>query len=99
MRATPLTIALWSPHAASGRLLFFVSVAVGLYRTQAVSGCRKYLRSQGKSQARGADRPVLGERWIAADEAPSGAAALSDGGAAALARQAGPEIQPAAVEL
>src|SRR5205085_3224034 len=75
----------WSPHAASDRLLFLASVPVGLYRTQTVSGRRKHLRSQGQSQAGGAGRSVLGDRRPAADEAPSGAAALSHGRAAALA--------------
>ena len=60
---------------------------------------RKYLRSQGESQAGGAGRSVLGDRRIAADEAPSGAAALPDGRTAALARQARPEIPSAAGEL
>src|SRR5258708_1948513 len=88
-----------SPHAASGRLLFLVSVAVGLRRTSGFSEPRKRLRSQGKSQARGAARPVLGDRRAAADEAPPGAAALPDGRVAALARQARPEIPSAAGEL
>src|ERR1700730_2899937 len=73
-----------SPHAASGRLLFLAAIPVGLYRSQIVPGRRKYLRSQGDPQAGGAGRSVLGDRRVAADEAPSGAAALSDGRAAAL---------------
>src|ERR1700712_2185316 len=88
-----------SPYAAPGRLLFLVSIAVGLCRASSLSESRKYLRSQGKSQARGAGRSVLGDRRTAADEAPSGAAAVSNGRVAALARQARPEIPPAAGEL
>src|SRR3984893_1463767 len=88
-----------SPHAASGRLLFLVSIAMGLYRAQIVQGSRKYLRSQGESQAGGAGRSVLGDRRAAADEAPPGTAALPDGRTAALARQARPEIPFAAGEL
>jgi hypothetical protein len=60
---------------------------------------RKNLRSEGESQAGGAGRSVLGDRRPAADEAPSGAAALPDGRVAALARQARPEIPSAAGEL
>src|SRR6266481_6090261 len=60
---------------------------------------RKYLRSKGESQAGGAGRSVLGDRRAAADEAPPGAAALPDGRAAALARQARPEIPSAAGQL
>src|ERR1039458_5049696 len=85
-----------SPHVASGRLLFFVSISMGLYRAQIVPGRRKHLRSQSESQAGGAGRPVRGDRRSAADEAPSGAAALPDGRAAALARQARPEIPSSA---
>ena len=59
----------------------------------------KTYRSQGQSQAGGAGRSVLGDRRPAADEAPSGAAALSDGRTAALARQARAEISSAAGEL
>src|SRR5437899_11702877 len=87
-----IQIVLGSPHAASGRLLFFASIPVGLYRAQIISGSRKYLRPQGQSQAGGADRSVLGDRRLAAGEAPSGATALSDGRTAALARQAWPEF-------
>src|SRR3954464_1558602 len=73
-----------SPYAASGRLLFLVSIAVGLCRASGLQVSRKYLRSRGKLQTRGAGRPVLGDGRIAADEASSGAAALSHGRVAAL---------------
>src|SRR5947209_17507802 len=86
-------------HAAPGRLLFLVPVALGLYRGEAVSRRRGNLRSQGQIQAGGAGRSVLGDRWIAADEKASGAAALPDGGVAALARQTRPEILIAAEKL
>src|ERR1700716_3780151 len=99
MRGTPIVIRLRSPHAASGRLLFFVSIAVGLYRTQTVSGRRKCLRSQGESQAGGPGRFVFGDRRIPVDEAPSGSAALPDGGIEAVARQARPQIPSAAGQL
>jgi hypothetical protein len=72
---------------------------MGLCRTSGFSGPRKYLRSQGKLQTRGAGRPVFGDRRIAADEATSGAPALPNGRVAALARQRRPEIPPAAGEL
>ncbi len=53
---------------------------------------RRSLRSQGESQAGGAGRAVFGNRRAAADQAPSGAAALPHGRTAALARQARPEF-------
>src|ERR1700730_19393049 len=87
-----------SHHAASGRLLFFASIPLGLYRAQIVSGGRKQLWSESQSQAGGAGRSVLGDRWLAAGEASSGAPALPDGRTAALARQAWPEILSAAGE-
>src|SRR5580698_10512670 len=68
-----------SLHAASGRLLFFAAIPVGLYRAPDVPRRRRHLWPQGQSQAGGAGRPVLGDRRAAADEAPSGAAALPDG--------------------
>src|ERR1700687_843770 len=88
-----------SPHAASGRLLFFASIPVGLYRPHIVPGRRKYLRSQSESQAGGAGRSVLRDRRPAIGEASSGAAALSDARTAALARQARPEIPSSTGEL
>src|SRR6185437_12446039 len=81
-----------SQHAAPGRLLFFAAIAMGLYRAQGLSRSRGRARPQGQSQAGGAGRSVFGNRRIAADETPSGAAALPDGRAATLARQARPEI-------
>src|SRR3954454_18410829 len=88
-----------APHAASGRLLFLVPVAVGLYRSQAVSRGRGDLWPEGQSQAGRAGRSFLRDRRIAVDEASSGAAALPDGGVAALARQARPELSVAAEKL
>src|SRR6202142_2676631 len=88
-----------SPHAASGRLLFFVSVPVGLYRAQSVCRDCENPPSQGKLKAGGAGRSVFGNRRPAADEASSGTATLPDGRTAALARQARAEIPSAAGEL
>src|ERR1700733_10943734 len=88
-----------SPDVASDRLLFFAAIPVGLYRAQIVPGSRKYLRPQGEPQAGGAGRSVFGNRRPAAIEASSGAAALSPGRTAALARQAGPDISSSAGEL
>src|ERR1700737_5052702 len=88
-----------NPHAASGRLLFFAAIPMGLIGAQVVSGSRKHLRSQSEPQAGGAGRFVFRDRRSAADEASSGAAALSGGGAAALARQARAEISSATGEL
>src|ERR1700675_91870 len=85
-----------SPHAASGRLLFFAAIPLGLYRLQTVPGGCKHSRSQSELQAGAAGRTVLGDRRLAAAETPSGAAALSDGRAAALARQARPGFSSAA---
>src|SRR5258706_6716044 len=85
-----------SQHAASGRLLFFASVTLGLYRAQIVSGSCKHLRSQSESQAGGTGRFVFRDRRSATDEASSGAPALSVGRIAALARQARPEFSSSA---
>ena len=54
---------------------------------------------ESQPQTGDAGRSVLGDRRLAAFEAPSGAAALPDGRAAALARQARPEFPSAAGEL
>src|SRR5580700_11516514 len=77
--------------AATGRLLFFVSIPMGLYRTQIVPGGCEQPRTQGQPQAAGAGRFVLGDWRPAVDEAPPGAAALPDARIAALARQARPD--------
>src|ERR1700722_15579570 len=88
-----------SPYVASDRFLFFSETPVALYRAKIVPGSRKSLRPKGEPQAGGAGRSVFGNRRPAAIEASSGAAALSPGRPAALARQAGPDISSSAGEL
>src|ERR1700759_3084546 len=75
-------------YASPDRLLFLALLALGLYRAQGLPRRRRDLRSEGQPQAGGAGRTVLRDRRLAADQASSGTAALSDDGIAALARQA-----------
>src|SRR3954452_11381881 len=79
-------------YAASGRLLFFVSIPMGVYRARCVPGRGKNLRSESELQAGGTGRSVFGNRRSATDEASPGPAAVPDGRVAALARQAWLEI-------
>ena len=89
-----------SPHAASGRLLFLVSIAVGLYRASDPFGDLVSTYDLKVNHKPVVLVDLFSETGgLPLDEAPSGAAALPDGRTAALARQARTEISSAAGEL
>src|SRR3954447_22216701 len=48
-----------SPYAASSRLLFFVSIPMGIYRARCIPGGRNNLRSESELQTGGSGRSVF----------------------------------------